>query len=95
MKMSNKYDIWNCLGIFPVTGQNKMRIGVPQLDGARVKLANGNTLSIKREGKGIYVRDVTFCGEPLATLSLPVSDGMRGGELVFLMTDNLEKARLQ
>ena len=87
--------MWNCLGIFPVTGQNKMLIGAPQLDGARGKLANGNTLSIKREGKGIYVRDVTFCGEPLATLSLPVSDVMRGGELVFLMTDNVEKARLQ
>lgn len=87
--------IWNSLGLFPVTGQNLMLIGVPSFERAVVKLAGGNTLSVIRQGRGIYVKDVWFRGERVEDLFLSVTDMMRGGELVFWMTEDKSDCRLK
>lgn len=85
--------IWNCLGLFPVTGQNAMMIGAPHFARATVKLANGNVLTVKRTGEGIYVKDVTFRGTRLPTLRMTVTDMMQGGDLSFQMTARREECR--
>ncbi len=73
--------IWNCLGIFPVTGQNLMLIGFPKYEKAVLKLHNGNTLTIEKQGKGIYTKSATLNGEDLPDLRFSVTDMMNGGTL--------------
>ncbi len=73
--------IWNCLGIFPVTGQNLMLIGFPKYEKAVLKLHNGNTFTIEKQGKGIYTKSATLNGEDLPDLRFSVTNMMNGGTL--------------
>ncbi len=76
--------IWNCLGIFPVTGQNLMLIGFPKYEKAVLHLHNGNTLTIERQGNGIYTKSATLNGEDLPDLRFSVTDMMNGGTLCIV-----------
>ncbi|MBE6812447.1 MAG: glycoside hydrolase family 92 protein [Ruminococcaceae bacterium] len=76
--------IWNCLGIFPVTGQNLMLIGFPKYEKTVLKLHNGNILTIEKQGKGIYTKSATLNGEDLPDLRFSVTDMMNGGVLCIV-----------
>ncbi len=73
--------LWNCLGIFPVTGQDLMLIGFPKYAKSVLQLHNGNTLTIEKEGSGIYTKSATLNGEDLPDLRFAASEMMNGGVL--------------
>ena len=73
--------IWNCLGVFPVTGQDLMLIGFPKYEKSVLHLHNGNTFVIEKEGTGIYTKKATLNGEELPDLRFAASEMMKGGTL--------------
>ncbi|MDR1630553.1 MAG: glycoside hydrolase family 92 protein [Oscillospiraceae bacterium] len=78
--------LWNVLGLFPVSGQDLMLLGVPRFERAVMHLASGKDLIIERQGSGIYVRQAILDGEPLPDCMVPASRIMQGGTLVFSCT---------
>lgn len=76
--------IWNALGLFPVSGTDKMIIGTPRFKRTVLKLQSGK-LEIIRYGDGIYTESAAIDGEPLENLELPVERMMMGGKLVITM----------
>lgn len=75
--------VWNCLGLFPVTGQDRMLIGMPKFASVTLTLAGGRTLAIRREGSGAYPVSAVWNGEECTGLMLSASRMMQGGELVI------------
>lgn len=51
--------LWNMLGIFPLTGQNKMIVGFPKCKSAVLHLYNGKTLTIKADEDTILINGKT------------------------------------
>lgn len=80
--MSSCY-VWNCLGLFPVSGQNLMFIGYPKFERVTLSLANGKKLTVIRKGSGDYPRSASLNGKDCDKLMLSVIDMMQGGELVI------------
>lgn len=86
----SSYYVFMALGLFPVAGQNLFLIGSPFMDEAEVSLAGGGTLRIKVNGnapENIYVKSVTFNGLPAVDYRVPANELVKGGELIFEMTD--------
>ncbi len=79
--------LWNALGLFPVSGQDRMIIGTPRIRRARLNLANGNTFTIRKYGEGIYVKEALFNGKRLPSLEITVRGMMAGGVLKLMMTE--------
>ncbi|MGI6280311.1 MAG: glycoside hydrolase domain-containing protein [Acutalibacteraceae bacterium] len=79
--------IWNCLGVFPVSGQNTMILGAPAFENAKLHLPGG-TLEIIREGNGIYVKEISFNGKKVPNREITVTDFQKGGKLIFTMSEN-------
>ena len=75
--------LWNVLGFFPMAGYNRMFLSVPRYRRAVLHLHNGRTLTIRRQGEGEVPARVTLNGADTDCVSLPVTDMMAGGELVF------------
>lgn len=75
--------VWNALGIFPVTGQDKMLISNPLIRSARIHLLNHNTFTVKVEGTGEYVDTAELNGINLSDFTFSVIDMLKGGELVI------------
>ncbi|MBR4959948.1 MAG: glycoside hydrolase family 92 protein [Clostridia bacterium] len=75
--------IWNCLGLFPVSGQNLMLIGSPKFARTTLQLANGKKLVIRRDGGSTAPVSAEWNGIPCESLRLTASDMMEGGELVI------------
>ena len=75
--------VWNALGLFPVTGQNKILISNPLIHSAKIHLLNQNTLSIKVEGEGEYVEYAELNGKKLTNFTFSVTDMLKGGELII------------
>ena len=75
--------VWNCLGLFPVSGQDRMFIGMPKFACVMLALANGKTLVIRREGTGEYPVSASLNGAECPGLMLAASRMMEGGELVI------------
>lgn len=75
--------VWNVLGIFPVTGQNRMLIGSPRYKKAVLHLPKGKDFTIVKEGEGGCVIAAELDGEPLADFSFTASRMMQGGTLVL------------
>ena len=73
--------IWNCLGIFPIAGQNLMLVGIPKYKKAVLHLHNGNTFTILKHGAGIHTKRAVLNGESLPELRFSVTDMMAGGIL--------------
>ncbi len=86
--------IWNALGVFPVSGQDLMIVGSPRVREARLKLANGESFAIRKEGNGIYVGEAWLNGNRMETLSFPASRMMEGGTLLLQMTERPENSRM-
>ena len=73
--------VWNALGLFPVTGQNRLLAGKCRFEGARLRLAGGNLLEIENKcGKNDPARTL-FNGRE--ALEIAVTELMKGGKLVF------------
>jgi putative alpha-1,2-mannosidase len=79
--------IWNALGLFPVSGQDKMIIGSPLVKYAEMELASGAMLAIKVTGSGIYTKSATLNGRRLDDFELRASELMAGGVLEIKMCD--------
>jgi predicted alpha-1,2-mannosidase len=79
--------VWNALGFYPaVPGVAGLVIGTPMFDKATLKLAAARTLSISRDGPGIYVQNLTLNGKPYASTWLPLGKIATGTtELHFTM----------
>lgn len=78
--------VWLCLGIFPNTGTGRFLIGCPQIDKAKITLANGKTLTVKanrRTKDAFNVKSVSFNGEKVEDYIIPSEKLLDGGELVF------------
>ena len=86
--------LWNALGLFPVSGQDLMIVGSPRAREARMRLAGGRELTIRRQGEGIYVKEAAFNGRRLSELALSVRAMMAGGELLLTMTEDAAESRL-
>ncbi len=78
--------LWHTIGLFPISGFNTMICGSPRFEEVTMHLLEAD-LVIKRKGKGIYTKKVTFNGKVLEDFELTVTDMMRGGELVFEMSE--------
>lgn len=81
--MSSCY-VWNCFGVFPVSGQDKMLLGVPAFRRARLQLPSG-PLTVEKQGEGRYVKEIFFNGAPVPSRELTVRQFMQGGTLTFVM----------
>ena len=80
--------VWNCLGIFPVAGQNVMLIGSPKIDSASLTLANGKILDVtvhRSSDDDIYVERATLCGREISDYKISVGEFMNGGKLEIFM----------
>ncbi len=86
----SSYYVWAALGIYPVTGQDKMLIGSPFLDGAELTLSNGKTFKITvydNNSSHIYVKRVLLNGHELTDCSFTVREMMQGGHLEIYKSD--------
>lgn len=83
--------VFSALGFYPVTpGSPYYALGSPSVKEAKVRLENGNTLTIKardQSTENVYVKSLSLNGKPIEKLLLPHSDLMNGGELLFEMSD--------
>ncbi|MGM9753127.1 MAG: GH92 family glycosyl hydrolase [Candidatus Cryptobacteroides sp.] len=81
--------ILSALGIYQVDPAcGDFAIGSPAVKSAKVKLANGRTLSIKAENnspENIYPQRIYFRGRELEKPFISYSELMEGGELKFIM----------
>ena len=77
--------MWNALGLFPISAQDKVIITSPLMLKSTWHLANGKTLVVKREGEGIYSYKATFNGEEVENFELKASKLQEGGELIIYM----------
>ena len=80
--------IWNCLGIFPVAGQDAMLIGSPKINSAELLLCNEKTLKIQvydNNSSHIYVDKVLFNSKPVLNYQISVREIMVGGLLEIYM----------
>ena len=77
--------MWNALGLFPISNQDKVIITSPLMLKSVWHLSSGKTLTIRREGKGIYSYKATFNGEEVENFELKASKLQEGGELTIYM----------
>lgn len=75
--------IWNCLGIFPVSGADEMLLSRPKFLNARINLSNGKSLSIIKKGIGKYPKTAYINDIKLTDMKISAKQFMLGGELVF------------
>lgn len=87
--------VFSALGFYPVTpGSAYYALGSPLVKEAIIYLENGKTLKIiaKNQSKeNIYVRNIVVNGQAIRGTQLSHSDIMNGGEIVFEMSNNIDK----
>lgn len=81
--------IFTALGFYPVApGSDEYAIGSPSVDGAVLRLENGNTFTIEvknNSDKNVYVQQLSLDGKPLNRLFLKHEEILKGGTLGFVM----------
>ena len=84
--------VFACLGIYPYDPASATYvIGAPQVRRATLGLEDGKMFAMTAKGLSdthLYVKSVTLNGRPLKDFVLRHADLMKGGELVFEMTDD-------
>ncbi|MBO4412353.1 MAG: glycoside hydrolase family 92 protein [Lachnospiraceae bacterium] len=75
--------LWNAMGIFPVTGQNRMLIGSPHFPKVTLHLPGGKDFVIERRGKEGTVVKASLDGEALPDFAFTAARMMQGGKLVL------------
>ena len=73
--------LWNALGVFPVSGQDLMLVGMPCFAKASLSLSNGNVFTIIRHGDGKYVKKAMLNGKNIDSYRFSVTEMMAGGTL--------------
>lgn len=82
--------VFSAMGFYPLAGTDKYWLGSPNLDSAQVTLPNGKELKINavnQSDENIYVEKVTFNGKELTDVYITHAELMKGGELVFTMSN--------
>ena len=80
--------VWNALGIFPVSGQDLMMLGLPAVERAVLRLSNGRKLRISVRNfdpERTDVRRVIFNGREVESNMMTATEMMQGGEIAFEM----------
>lgn len=75
--------IWNCLGIFPVSGTDIMLLSRPKFEKATLKLSSGKKLTILKKGTGKYPVSATFNDNSVTDMKITTDEFMQGGILTF------------
>lgn len=75
--------IWNCLGLFPQSGQENFMLGFPQYKKAVVRLSSGKELIVMLKGKGKTIQKVTLNNQILNSHTVAVREILKGGKLIF------------
>ncbi|MGS2741449.1 GH92 family glycosyl hydrolase [Sinomicrobium sp. M5D2P17] len=87
--------IFSTLGFYPVApGSEDYALGSPSVKHANIHMENGNTLEIVAENqseKNVFVEKVEFNGDTLKKPFVKHSDILKGGRLIFYMTDSPNK----
>ena len=87
--------IFSAFGFYPVApGSEDYALGSPAVKHANIHLENGNMLEIVAENqseKNVFVEKVEFNGESLKKPFLKHGDILKGGKLIFYMTDKPNK----
>ena len=89
--------VFSALGFYPVTpGTGEYVFGSPLFRKATLKLENGRKLVIAAPGNGrekVYVKDISLNGRRLGRNYIRHEELLKGGVLVFRMSDKPEKTR--
>lgn len=72
--------IWNAVGLFPISGQDRMVIVPPRFKRAALHMPGGE-LTIVRHGGGRHTRAARFNGRAVADFELTVGELLGGGLL--------------
>jgi predicted alpha-1,2-mannosidase len=87
--------LFSTLGFYPVApGSTQYQLGSPAINKAVIKLENGNTFTIEannQSDKNVYVQKVLLNGKQLEQPVIGHEDIMKGGTLVFFMSDKPKK----
>lgn len=75
--------LWNFLGVFPISGQEAMFVGVPRAEKAVLHLSNGKMLSIVSKITDNQVKEISFNGKQLVGYTVSLKDLLNGGEIIF------------
>lgn len=85
--------IFSAMGFYPVNPVGgEYILGAPQVEEVSIFLPEGKQFTVQAKGlsdKNKYVRSVTLNGKPVKNFRIYHSDIMKGGELIFWMTDKL------
>ncbi len=80
--------VMSALGIYPATpGTDRYVLTAPLFPSARIDVGGGRVLRIETRGRGRYVRSVSMNGRALGALTLVHADLVRGGRLVFDLSE--------
>ena len=78
--------VFSAMGFYPVCpGSNQYVIGSPYLDKVTLKLENGKSVSLSREGEGCYIQSMTIDGKPYNHNYLDHARLLQGGNIHFIM----------
>src|SRR5690606_5972737 len=87
--------VWSMMGLYPVAPVGGEYVfGSPVLDKANISMPNGKTFTIiarNNSTKNIYVKAITLNGKPYNKMYIRHEDMLKGGELVFEMSDKPNK----
>ena len=78
---------FNMMGLYPNAGQSYYLMHAPLIPEWTMKLANGKSLHGTVKGKGTHFEKVTLNGRLLNDARLEHADLMKGGELVFYVSN--------
>ncbi len=83
--------IFSALGFYPVCpGSPDYAVGSPLVKEAVIRLENGKILTVKaknQSSKNVYVKKITLNNKPIISGLINHQELMKGGELLFVMTD--------
>jgi predicted alpha-1,2-mannosidase len=86
--------IFSSLGFYPVTpGSPNYALGSPMVKKASIQLENGKTLiihAINQSPENVYVEKVVLNGKSVKDLQLSHHELMKGGTLVFTMSNSMK-----
>lgn len=87
--------VFSAMGFYPVCpGSDQYVIGSPLVKEAHIKLENGKTFSVKAENyadQNRYIKSIKLNGTPYHKSFITHSDIVKGGELVFEMSNKPNK----
>lgn len=78
--------LWDVIGVWPVSGQDRMIVGTPRYRRAVLHLPDGD-FTVVREGGGIYTASAELNGSPLPAMEFPAAGIRPGGVLRVFMKE--------